>query len=425
MRSTRTALLIAFHYPPCSASSGLQRSLAFSRHLPEHGWNTVVLTVTPGAHERVTAQPGNVPPNVIVARSLALDAARHLAIRGRYWSALALPDRWSNWWLSAVPRGLRLIREHAIDVIWSTYPIATAHRIGTSLAQRSGKPWIADFRDPMIEYIPETGETYPKDPALREARARIEQKVVERAECAVFCTEAARVMMQQRYPNGPLRQFEMIPNGFDEQAFLDAEALPRTTQPRARRLLLHSGTIYPGPDRDPSAAFAAIRALAARGVLGPESFELRLRDPSNTDYFQALAQKHEIAAMVTIAPPLPYREALAEMLGADGLLLLQGATSNPAIPAKVYEYFRARRPIVALVHPAGETAATLRNAGIASQASLTDSQQIGQLLEEWLAAGNSWAANIARPEAIAKFSRRTHAAQLAALFDQVTTRRGS
>ena len=46
MRRSRTALLIAFHYPPCSVSSGLQRSLAFSRHLSEYGWNAVVLTVT-------------------------------------------------------------------------------------------------------------------------------------------------------------------------------------------------------------------------------------------------------------------------------------------------------------------------------------------------------------------------------------------
>src|SRR5205807_7222199 len=44
---------------------------------------------------------------------------------------------------------LRLIRELGIDVIFSTYPIPSAHVIGSLLSRFSGKPWVADFRDPM------------------------------------------------------------------------------------------------------------------------------------------------------------------------------------------------------------------------------------------------------------------------------------
>ena len=40
----KRALLIAFHFPPQAGSSGIQRSLSFSRHLPANGWEPMVLT---------------------------------------------------------------------------------------------------------------------------------------------------------------------------------------------------------------------------------------------------------------------------------------------------------------------------------------------------------------------------------------------
>ena len=44
--TTRRVLMIAYHYPPCAISSGQQRTLSFSRHLPESGWEPIVLTVS-------------------------------------------------------------------------------------------------------------------------------------------------------------------------------------------------------------------------------------------------------------------------------------------------------------------------------------------------------------------------------------------
>ena len=47
----KRVLLIAFHFPPVRGSSGLQRTLAFSRYLPEFGWQPSVLTADPRAYE--------------------------------------------------------------------------------------------------------------------------------------------------------------------------------------------------------------------------------------------------------------------------------------------------------------------------------------------------------------------------------------
>jgi hypothetical protein len=94
---------------------------------------------------------------MIVERAFALDASRQLAVRGRYPAFMARPDRWVSWWLGAVPKGLAMIRKYRPQAIWSTYPIATAHKIACTLQRLTGLPWIADFRDPMAQ------DGYPED----------------------------------------------------------------------------------------------------------------------------------------------------------------------------------------------------------------------------------------------------------------------
>jgi glycosyltransferase involved in cell wall biosynthesis len=417
-------LLVAFHYPPCSTSSGVQRTIALATHLHEHGWRPVVLTAHEAAYERINAQQlADVPADVPVIRTHALDAARHLAIRGRYWSRLALPDRWMSWRLTAVPRGLQIVRRHHIDAIWSTYPIATAHLIAASLARRCDLPWVADFRDPMVETVTATGEVFPAAPALRQSRLRVEAQAVKSASSLVFCTTAARRIVHDRYPDLNEDRTHVISNGYHERAFRDAEVLPCPARTAGRRVLLHSGTVYPGTDRDPTALFRALKILSHRGLVSPANLELRLRDPSNEDYFRRLGTELGVLPLISILPPLPYREALAEMLAADGLLLLQGYTSNPAVPAKLYEYLRAGRPILALVHPDGETATTLRSVGIRTTAPLTDVDEIAALLSRWISGPESLEGARAEPERVAAYSREHLVGCLANLLDRVVERR--
>lgn len=413
----RRVLLIAFHYPPFGTSSGVQRTLSFSVHLRRYGWQPYVLTVRPEVYERSSPdQLHDIPNDVEVRRTTALDAARHVAIRGRYWSRLALPDRWSSWWLSAVPAGLRLIQKAKIDVIWSTYPIATAHRIGATLARLSRRPWVADFRDPMVEWVPAAGRAFPADPALRKARLDVESRAVRDAGRLVFCTEGARDIVLSRYPSLDRARTAVISNGYEEQAFEAAVAMRRPADTGRKRVLLHSGTVYLGPDRDPTAVMQAVRMLADLGLLSSDNFELRLRDPSNEAALRKMAEGLGLEELISILPPLPYRDALAEMLSADGLLLLQGENSNPAVPAKLYEYLRARRPILACAHPDGETARTLRKVGISTIAPLTDVQSIGSLLRRWIDSDESLLKELPSEESIAGFSREHLTAALSAVL---------
>jgi hypothetical protein len=310
---------------------------------------------------------------------------------------------------------MRLIRKHRPSVIWSTYPIATAHLIGWTLQRLSGLPWVADFRDSMTE------DDYPPDERQRRVYRWIERKTIERCSKAVFTTPGALRMYAERYPEVPRHKFAVVANGYDEESFLSAEGLPPTDLGRTASgqvVLLHSGVLYPS-ERDPRCFYRALAALLRAGELSPSGLRVVLRATGHDGHHRRLIQENGLEDVVILAPALPYREALREMMDVDGLLVFQAANCNHQIPAKIYEYFRARRPILALTDPRGDTAEALREIGFGSIAPLDDEDQIRQGLLTFLQSIRERRAHVATEEAIRLHSRRARSEELARILDEV------
>lgn len=418
----RRVLMVSFQFPPMAGSSGVQRALRFAQQLPALGWSPSVLTAHPRAH----AHTGDdlleeIPPELPVRRAFALDAARHLSIGGRYPGFLARPDRWHTWLLGAVPAGLRLIRQTRPDAIWSTYPIPTAHLVGYWLSRLSGLPWVADFRDPMAH------DGYPADPVLWRSFAAVERKVFARAARCTFTTPGAARLYAQRFPAAADR-LRVIENGYSEAAFQQAEravrmegayASPSTAAAPAAgpRVLLHSGVVYPDW-RSPARLFEALAAAKVAGRVDAARLRLRLRATAHDDFVLALARRLDVADLVEVAPPLPYADALAEMLRADALLLLQSNDCNDQIPAKAYEYLRARRPVLTLADPAGDTAQLMRRAGLPRIAALEDGPGVAAVLDRFLDDLFHGRAALPAASAIAAASRESRTGELARVLDE-------
>ncbi len=411
---TQRALLIAFHFPPQAGSSGIQRTLSFSKHLGRHGWEPLVLSANPRAYGATNAsQLASLPEGLVVKRAFALDAKRHLGFKGRYPGFLALPDRWVSWWLAAVPAGLSLIRRHQAQLIWSTYPIATAHLIGLALHKMTGLPWVADFRDPMLQVA------YPPGATQRKIYKWIEQRTIAHCHTAVFTTHSAMNAYRARFPQMAPEKFTVIENGYDEDGFDSAAAAPAPAPLAAghRMTLVHSGLLYQ-TGRDPSCFLDAIARLKLAGKVDAGSLRVILRAPGDLPEIAAHVSRFQLEDIVEVAPPVSYRDALNEMLAADGLLVFQGTPFNTQVPAKVYEYFRARKPIFGLVDPAGETARVLADGGSDSLVDMEQVDAIGPLLEQFIGQIRRGEAHVASDALVAASSRTHRASQLAQVFDR-------
>lgn len=425
----KKVLMVAFHFPPLKESSGLQRTLAFSRYLAEHGWRALVLSASPKAYPATSVdQLNDIPATVPVARAFARDSARHLAIKGRYLGWTALPDRWVSWLVGALPAGLRMVKTHRPVVIWSTYPIATAHLIGYLLHRLTGLPWVADFRDSMFD------DHTRFTPLKKRLFHWIDRKTIEHCRYAVFTTQGSVELYRRRYPQIDPERFQLIPNGFNEQIFTEVEqqALTQakqqspapTTNPSAPLVLLHSGVLYPS-ERDPQPFFQALADLQQAGEVDRRRLQVVLRATGHDQRYQPLLEQLGIADLVTLAPSIPYREALQEMLSVDGLLIFQASNCNHQVPAKIYEYFRAGKPVLALTDPHGDTANALREAGLNRMAPLDDSAAIRQTLSEFLQGLRLGREATVSREQAASYSRAANTAWLAQLLDSARQSRRS
>jgi hypothetical protein len=166
----------------------------------------------------------------------------------------------------------------------------------------------------------------------------------------------------------------------------------------------------------------AIAQMADAGDVRPGELVVRFRAAGHDDLLGALAQQYGIEPFIELVPPIPYRAALQEMLRADALLVLQAANCNEQIPAKLYEYLRAGRPIVTLTDPAGDTAGVVRAAGLGAIARLDDVADIVALLRPFVASVRAGQATLPSPEYVAACSRRGRTRELAALLDAAAQR---
>lgn len=415
----RRLLTIAFHFPPIQGSSGVHRTLAFARYLKDHHWATTVLTASPRAYTRVRAENKQlIPPFVDVVRAPALDTVRHLSVAGRYSRWMALPDRWQAWIPGAIMAGLRTIWRQKPSVILSTFPIASAHVIGLALSRLTGLPWIADFRDPMDQI------TYPTDPDVRRTYRWIEERAFRHAGCILVTTPGTADYYAKRYGELLARKIRVIPNGFDEEAFPEdfGDNVPPVHATGDRPLtFVHSGILYP-KERDPEPFLRAIAHLRASGIPSYENVRIIFRGSAHADHFQDLIQELRLQDAVSFPPALPYREAIAEMLAADALLVFQADNCNTQIPAKVYEYLFAGRPVIGITDPQGDTGQLLAGVGATRIAKLEDESAILKLLSRSIDDLRAGTFPLPDRASVIALSRRARTAELAAVLDDLINR---
>jgi glycosyltransferase involved in cell wall biosynthesis len=410
--TTNRVLMIAFYLPPFSASSGIQRTIRFAQYLPEFGWSPILLGPHPRAYfARNDQSVSEIPQHASVFRAAALDAARHFSIRGWYPEILGVPDRYSSWLLGAVPLGLKLIRKLKPRVIWSTYPVATAHLVAYILSRLSGLPWVADFRDPMVY------ESWPETRLARGAHQWIERMSARHAARSVFVARSAQEYFLDKYGAAERAATELIPNGYEESAFDDG-AGPTKASDASTITLVHAG-ILDVPDRDPEELFAALAEMKREGEPNIPRLRIILRATGHDQLHARRIAQYGLEDTVSLEGAIGYREALNEMCSSDGLLLFQGPQCNRQIPAKLYEYLRAGKPILAIVDRAGDTHRQLVDVGANTIAQFGDRASIHQTLTTFLVGLANRELNGVPRHVARQFDRRLLTGRLANLFDDV------
>jgi glycosyltransferase involved in cell wall biosynthesis len=405
----RTLLILTFHFPP-SAASGSFRLLGFARHLPKFGWRSVVVA-PPGLpwEPQDDDLAKQIPPETLVRRVPYFT--------GRLSAPLRM-GTFAPWLLRAWPSCLHAVRRHHPAAILTSGPPHQIHVLGLLLKRWYGIPWVADFRDPWVACTPRAF-----DKSLRARwEAKQERAIMRRADVIVANAPLACAALQDAYPNASAR-IVAITNGFDPERFAVLTACHSASSDKALTIL-HPGVVYAG--RDPSAFLDALGELLpdASGSGRPIRVQFlgRLDNHRGPSLLETAIRSRGMESVVSIADHVPYVQALEQMARSDILLLLDSPGRRIGVPAKLYEYLGAGRPVLALAEPESDTTWVLRESGIAHRIArpndrLAIKQALSELIDEY---DTGWDGGLSAG-ATHTFTRESLASQLAAILDGSTT----
>lgn len=395
----KKVLLITYHFPP-SAASGSFRLLGFARHLPRTGWQPLVVAPPQMPWEPVDPQLAWEVPAEAVVSAVPYPASAPKILRYFAQNAIWLPHAWSAC--------TRMIREYRPDVILTSGPPHCVHLLGHYLKRSFGVPWVADFRDPWI-----SDGTNKKLGLLQRWALRWERAVFQNANLILANAPNACQMFQETYPEQRAK-IVTLTNGFDPNPEGRKNLPPRDGAVR----MLHAGELYAG--RDPLPLLEALAEGNRRLAANPR-YELHIlgRNDAGSIDFPHTLQQRGWSDFVQLHGQCAYQESLDAMEWADLLILFDSPGRKNGVPAKLYEYFRAGRPILALAEPDGDTAAILRASGVLHRvASPRDAAGIGQALRALVAEMRA-TEEISDPARLRRFTREHLAESLAGMLDTV------
>jgi glycosyltransferase involved in cell wall biosynthesis len=279
---------------------------------------------------------------------------------------LVVPDENATWAVTAIPKGIRLVREHGIDVVVSTSPPPSTHLIAAAIARATGARWVADLRDSIVAHAHRRADTTATKAkaALHERVARL---VASRADAITCVSEAISEETRSLSPRGPV---VTIPNGAD---FDDVVGLERHASERFR--ITHTGSFFGRRDPRPF-----LEALAASDLDVVARF---LGDFRESD--RSWAAGLDLGDRLELRPHAPRAESLALQRDSEALLLLipeADGRGRGVLSGKVFEYLAVGRPILAAVPPDGAAADLIRETGAGLVAPPDDPAAIRDALAE-------------------------------------------
>jgi glycosyltransferase involved in cell wall biosynthesis len=346
----RKLMLVSYWYPP-AVGAGADRAAAFTKYLPEHGWECFLLTAdrTGGAGSGRAGEGAVRDPAGAKGVSLEDYDPRRRANWLQVWAReIVFPDRFVFWGRTAAPIAVETVRREGIGLVLATFPPASAVSLALRVCRRTGTRFVLDLRDRWFG----PGGYDPLCPVNRWRHARLERKAISRASAVVTISEAMAeaVAAEHGYDR---RRIIVIPNGYEREDGAWREppggeaGSPRPDARQAGSLVVsHVGTVI--PRNRPDLFLQSVGALAARGGLRDVVF--RFVGNLSEDYVRATG----LSAVVQTTGVVARAEAVEEMRRAGGLLLLTGAyVGRWGYNAKVFEYIRSGRPILCVEEEPG------------------------------------------------------------------------
>jgi len=349
----RRVIIVAPHFAPSNLAS-THRSRLFGQHLPEFGWEPVIVTVDHSFYEEQLdwKLAGLVAQHLRVERVGALPTkpirvVGDIGVRG-FWPMLR--------------RILNIIDRDGADFLYITVPSFFAAPLGRLAYELRGIPYGIDYSDPWVHTWPGSDRPLTKAWFSRRLGELLEPMSVRHASLITGVSDRTYRDVLARHPHLVAQAVhETMPYGGEEGDHIAARRLgeaPYLLPPSEKFRVIYAGTMWDNGKENLERMFRAIGAN--RQEFEDVQFVFIGTGTSPNDpqpQVRPLAAQFGLGEELVMEYParIPYLDVLTHLEAADAILII-GSTKAHYTPSKVYQSILARRPIFAVLHsesPAG------------------------------------------------------------------------
>ena len=356
----KKVLIITYYWPP-AGGSGVQRWLKFTKYLPKYNWQPIIYTPenpyfeaqdeallndipaeakiwkTPiwepyALKDRLFGKGGKTQSAGVITNKKSLKNKVLNWVRGNVF----IPDPKIYWVKPSVKALLKKIQEEEIDHILTTGPPHSMHLIGLGLKKvMPNLKWIADFRDPWSEL--DLLDEFHLSNNSRNKHKGLEREVLQTADVTLTVSETWVEDLKRLGGN----RVELITNGYDTTDF---ELKPKTND---KFIIGHYGLL--NHLRNPENLWKSLDNLCEENKAFNSKLEIHLSGNIDVEVIAEIESHSCLKGKVKQLGYLSHAQVLEQYNQADVLLLLLFNSKSGVgnYPGKIFEYFAAKKPILA------------------------------------------------------------------------------
>ena len=357
--SFNKVLIITYYWPP-AGGSGVQRWLKFSKYLPENGWKPYIFTPDSPSFEikdedllsdiHPETEVWKTPiwePYKIKDKLLGKSESSNTGIiqdktstknkmlnwiRGNVF----VPDPKVFWVKPSIKLLTKKIKKEGITHIISTGPPHSMHLIALGLKKKNvDLKWVADFRDPWSEL--DLLEEFHLTKKSKQKYRKLEKEVLKNADVTLTVSES----WVESFKSLGSSNVKLITNGFDEDDF-NVKKIEND-----KFIIGHFGLL--NHLRNPINLWKTLNDLCDEDPNFNEKLEIRLSGNIDTEVLQNMTQYFHLKNKIKVLGYLSHKDVLKQYNSSSVLLLLlfNSESGKGNYPGKIFEYFAAKRSILA------------------------------------------------------------------------------
>lgn len=288
---------------------------------------------------------------------------------------LFIPDARQFWIKPSVRFLNHWLKENKVDVMISSGPPHSMHLIALQLKEKTGLPWLADFRDPWtnIDYYSDLMLTKAAD----RKHHRLEKTVLQKADAVVSVGKTMNEEFTGLAGETDKNKFHVITNGYDDND------LPSEEIPLSKKFsILHSGTLV--RTRNPVILWSALADLIKEHPSLADDLEIVLTGKVDVSVIESF-KKYRLEKWVRRTGYVSHDEVIKQLRSAQVLLLVLNDTPNSKgiITGKLFEYLSSQRPVLCIGPEDGDAAGIINECRAGITISFQSELKIKQAIAEF------------------------------------------